>query len=104
MARSLIHPNPENGDEANREFWTVKISEAYEVECCYQTVARFFHQQAYALKIPQPFPDRQDEEKRRELIEFGDCQKRTSESGSMIKNDSHQSLFFFEYSNKSIDF
>ncbi|WDP92646.1 MAG: helix-turn-helix domain-containing protein [Desulfobacter sp.] len=36
-----------NPKEANREFWTAKafheyISEAYEVECSYQTVVRFF--------------------------------------------------------------
>jgi hypothetical protein len=55
--------------QAGRTFWTAKafhgyISEAYQIECSYETVLRFFHRQGYALKVPQPWPDRQDEAKR----------------------------------------
>jgi transposase len=55
--------------QAGRTFWTAKafhgyISEAYQIECSYETVLRFFHRQGYALKVPQPWPDRQDEAQR----------------------------------------
>jgi transposase len=60
-------------EKANREFWTAKafhgyIGETYGLECSYQTVVRFFHKQGYALKVPQPCPDRQDEEKRQKFL------------------------------------
>lgn len=52
-----------------RTFWTAKafhgyISESYQIECSYQTVVRFFHQQGFALKVPRPWPDHQDEKQR----------------------------------------
>ena len=37
------------------------------IECRYETVVRFFHKQGYALKTPQPWPDKQDEELREEF-------------------------------------
>jgi transposase len=45
--------------QAERTSWTAKashgyISEAYQIECSYETVVRFFHKQGYALKTPQP--------------------------------------------------
>ena len=40
------------------------ISETYQVECSYQTVVRFFHQQGFSLKVPRPWSDRQDEVQR----------------------------------------
>ena len=56
--------------KAEREFWTAKafhgyLGEAYQMECSYQTVVRFFHKQGFALKDPQPYPDCQDEKKRK---------------------------------------
>ncbi|MCK4462367.1 MAG: transposase [candidate division Zixibacteria bacterium] len=56
----------EQPEQAERTFWTAKafhgyISEAYQVDCSYQTVVRFFHRQGFALKVPRPWPDRQDE-------------------------------------------
>lgn len=56
----------EQPEQAERTFWTAKafhgyISEAYRVECSYETVVRFFHREGFALKVPQPWPDRQDE-------------------------------------------
>jgi len=60
----------EDPERVERTFWTAKafhgyLSEAYEIECSYRTVVRFFHQQGFALKVPQPWPDRQDEEQRK---------------------------------------
>ena len=59
----------ETPQTAQRTFWTAKafhgyISESYQIECSYQTVVRFFHKQGFALKVPQPWPDRQDENQR----------------------------------------
>lgn len=56
-------------EQAQREFWTARafhgyIRERCEVECSYQTVVRFFHDKGFALKVPQPWPDRQDEQLR----------------------------------------
>ena len=56
-------------EKADREFWTARafhgyISRTYEIECSYETVVRFFHREGFALKVPQPWPDRQDEQQR----------------------------------------
>ena len=56
----------EQPEQVKRTFWTAKafhgyISGAYQIECSYQTVVRFFHRQGFSLKVPQPWPDRQDE-------------------------------------------
>lgn len=57
-------------EKAERTFWTAKafhgyIRTEYKIDCSYETVVRFFHQEGFALKVPQPWPDRQDEEKRK---------------------------------------
>ena len=59
----------EHPEKVDRTFWTAKafhgyISLEYQIDCSYQTVVRFFHRQGFSLKVPQPWPDRQDEEKR----------------------------------------
>jgi transposase len=59
----------EKPEQAERTFWTARafhgyISETYKMQCSYQTVVRFFHRQGFALKVPQPWPDRQDEAQR----------------------------------------
>lgn len=59
----------EHPEFADRTFWTAKafhgyISNTYQVECSYETIVRFLHREEFALKIPQPWPDRQDEKKR----------------------------------------
>ena len=64
FARLIAEP-----EKAERTFWTAKafhgfLSETYQVECSYETVVRFFHRQGFALKVPQPWPDRQDEAQR----------------------------------------
>lgn len=56
----------ENPKKAERDFWTARafhghISERYALECSYSTIVRFFHEKGFALKVPQPWPDRADE-------------------------------------------
>ena len=60
--------------QADRTFWTAKafhgyISNVYQIECSYETVVRFFHKQGYALKTPQPWPDKQDEQLREVFLQ-----------------------------------
>lgn len=60
--------------QAERTFWTAKafhgyIGQAYQIECSYETVVRFFHKQGYALKTPQPWPDKQDEQLREAFVQ-----------------------------------
>jgi transposase len=64
----------EEPEKADRTFWTAKafhgyLSQTYQIECSYQTVVRFFHRQGFALKVPQPWPDRQDEDQRAAFLE-----------------------------------
>ncbi len=64
FARLIAEP-----EHAERTFWTAKafhgyLSDTYQVACSYETVVRFFHRQGFALKVPQPWPDRQDEAQR----------------------------------------
>ena len=59
--------------QAKRSFWTAKafhgyISDTYQIECSYRTVVRFFHKQGFALKTPQPWPDKQDEQQRDQFL------------------------------------
>jgi transposase len=60
--------------QADRTFWTAKafhgyISDVYQVECSYRTVVRFFHKQGFALKTPQPWSDKQDEQLRENFLQ-----------------------------------
>lgn len=62
----------ENPQKSGREFWTAKafhgyLKEQYQIDCSYTTVLRFFHEQGFTLKVPRPWPDRQDEKKREEF-------------------------------------
>lgn len=55
--------DPQQADEVH---WTgVKfhgyLRDALQIEVGYSTVIRFLHEQNYRLKVPQPWPDRQDE-------------------------------------------
>jgi transposase len=64
----------EHPDKADRTFWTAKafhgyIRDAYQIDCSYETVVRFFHREGFALKVPQPWPDRQDEALRAQFLE-----------------------------------
>jgi transposase len=62
-------------EEADRTFWTARafhghIRQEYRIDCSYETVVRFFHEQNFALKVPQPWPDRQDEQQRQAFREL----------------------------------
>jgi len=37
------------------------VSAKYQIECSYQTLLRLLHEKGFVLKVPQPWPDRQDE-------------------------------------------
>lgn len=65
--------------KADQTHWTaVKfhgwIKENADLEIGYSTVVRWMHDQNFRLKVPQPWPDRQDQEKRsefcRQLVEY----------------------------------
>jgi transposase len=40
---------------------TVIFQKKCQVECSYETVRRLLHEKGYVLKVPRPWPDRQDE-------------------------------------------
>jgi transposase len=66
----LIH----NPSKAEIEHWTARkfhgyLSEKMRIEIGYSTVVRWLHEQNFRLKVPQPWPDRQDEEERQRWIE-----------------------------------
>jgi len=56
----------EHPDLAGQTHWTAVKFHGYlravhQCEAGYSTVVRFLHEQGYCLKVPQPWPDRQDE-------------------------------------------
>ena len=62
----------EEPGRAQRTFWTASafhghITAKYSVECSYNTVLRLLHEKGYVLKVPRPWPDRQDEKLREEF-------------------------------------
>lgn len=64
----------EEPGRAQRTFWTATafhghITKKYQMECSYETVRRLLHEKGYVLKVPQPWPDRQDEELREKFRE-----------------------------------
>jgi transposase len=63
----------EEPGRAQRTFWTATafhghITGKYRIECSYDTVLRLLHEKGYRLKVPQPWPDRQDEKAREEFL------------------------------------
>jgi transposase len=55
--------------ESDEPFPTAKIfhgyvREKYKIECSYPTLMRTLHEEKFVFKVPQTWPDRQDEEKR----------------------------------------
>lgn len=69
-ARDLL----EHPDKAERTHWTARhfhgfLHDVLQVEVGYSTVVRFMHEEGYRLKVPQPWPDRQDEEARKAFCE-----------------------------------
>ena len=66
----LIH----NPSKAEITHWTAKkfhgfLTEQLQIEVGYRTVVRWLHEQNFRLKVPQPWPDRQDEELRQQWQE-----------------------------------
>jgi len=62
----------EDPGRAQRTFWTATafhghIQGKYRIACSYDTVVRLLHEKGYVLKVPQPWPDRQDEALREEF-------------------------------------
>jgi transposase len=62
----------EEPGRAQRTFWTASafhgyITAKYSIECSYNTVLRLLHEKGYALKVPKPWPDRQDKHLRQEF-------------------------------------
>lgn len=54
--------------------WTARkfhgyLREELQIECGYRTVVRWLHEQDFKLKVPQPWPDRQDEAQRQAWLE-----------------------------------
>jgi transposase len=63
----------EEPGRAQRTFWTATafhghIREKFRIECSYETVRRLLHEKGYVLKVPQPWPDRQDETEREQFL------------------------------------
>ncbi len=61
-----IIADPSQADETH---WTAKkfhgwLAENTETEVSYRTVVRLFHERGFTLKVPRPWPDRQDEKQR----------------------------------------
>jgi len=66
----LIVDLVEHPEHAHHEHWTgVKLHgylrQELNLSVGYSTVMRFLHDQGFRLKVPQPWPDRQDEEMRK---------------------------------------
>ena len=59
----------EDPGKAQRAFWTASafhghLVEKHGIECSYPTLVRLLHEKGFKLKVPQPWPDRQDEQLR----------------------------------------
>lgn len=64
----------EHPEKARQTHWTAKKFHGYlrdelEQEIGYSTLVRWLHDNNFRLKVPRPWPDRQDEEKRKAFIE-----------------------------------
>lgn len=68
--RSSLHDLLNNPRKVGHNHWTGRKFHGYlrdhlATDVSYRTVIRFFHEEGFRLKVPQPWPDRQDEGKRR---------------------------------------
>jgi transposase len=64
----------EQPELANQTHWTARkfhgfLREEFNHEVGYSTIVRWLHEQNFALKVPRPWPDRQDEEARKTFLE-----------------------------------
>jgi transposase len=70
LADLIIRP-----DQAGIEHWTAKkfhghLRDELKIECGYSTVVRWLHEHDFKLKVPQPWPDRQDEKARQHYLKW----------------------------------
>jgi putative transposase len=61
-------------DRAELAHWTAKkfhghLRDELQIEAGYSTVVRWLHEQNFRLKVPQPWPDRQDEAAREAFVQ-----------------------------------
>lgn len=73
-AQDLLIPVLENPQSAGQLHWTgVKLhgwlKAQLNVEIGYSTTLRYLHELGYNLRVPRPWPDRQDEEERSAFLE-----------------------------------
>ena len=64
----------EHPETADQRHWTARkfhgyLNQTVGLEVGYSTVVRWLHEQGFRLKVPQPWPDRQDEEQREGFVE-----------------------------------
>lgn len=60
-------------EQAQITHWTAKkfhgyLRETLQIECGYRTIVRWLHDHDFRLKVPQPWPDRQDEDERQSWL------------------------------------
>lgn len=72
--RDLLVPVLENPAQAGQVHWTgVKLhgylKEQLAMELGYRTTVRWLHELNFHLRVPQPWPERQNEEERKEFLE-----------------------------------
>jgi transposase len=70
----IYHELIEHPEKAEQTHWTAKKFHGYlrdelKEEVGYSTLVRWLHDNNFRLKVPRPWPDRQDEEERRAFIE-----------------------------------
>lgn len=63
----------ENPDKVNQTHWTGRkfhgyLQEKHKLEISYRSIIRWLHNQNYALKVPRPWSDLQDEEARQKYL------------------------------------
>lgn len=72
--RSEVAKLIDEPEKAGYTHWTGRkfhghLRETLGIEISYSTIIRYMHEQKYKLKVPQPWPDRQDEEARKAFCE-----------------------------------
>lgn len=73
--RDLLVPILENPAQAGQVHWTgVKLhgylKEQLQMDLGYRTVIRWLHELDYHLRVPRPWPERQNEQERKEFRDF----------------------------------
>lgn len=71
--REIYRDIIEHPEKANQTHWTAKkfhgyLKDEFKIEISYSTVVRWLHKENYALKVPSPWSDLQDEKKRKDFL------------------------------------